>query len=279
MLTHFEQDDILLIWKEYISGENWMPSIRQQIVESWTRCEQAGVNPYNHELQSKLDEAAPHRTLVKKQELITIAVPFMANLYEFVRGSGFVVVLSDERGYILEMFGDEDMLNNPRTSNFFHGACWREEEAGTNAIGTALVLKRPIQVSGAEHYCQKHHCLTCSGAPILDDCGQIIGILDMSGPFALSHMHTLGMVVAPTEAIMAQIDIRRKNRELILANNRSIDILNSLSDGILMIDARGVVNQLNPAAQKIFNKNESDILGMSIDGIFNGKAYRNLADA
>ncbi|WP_371381533.1 sigma-54-dependent Fis family transcriptional regulator [Sporomusa aerivorans] len=272
MLTHFEQDDILLIWKEYISGENWMPSIRQQIVESWTRCEQAGVNPYNHELQSKLDEAALHRTLVKKQELITIAVPFMANLYEFVRGSGFVVVLSDERGYILEMFGDEDMLNNPRTSNFFHGACWREEEAGTNAIGTALVLKRPIQVSGAEHYCQKHHCLTCSAAPILDDCGQIIGILDMSGPFALSHMHTLGMVVAATEAIMAQIDIRRKNRELILANNRSIDILNSLSDGILMIDARGVVNQLNPAAQKIFNKNESDILGMSIDGIFNGKA-------
>ncbi|HWR42978.1 sigma-54-dependent Fis family transcriptional regulator [Sporomusa sp.] len=272
MVVNSDQGGILHTWKDYISGETWMPTIRQQIIESWTRCEQAGVNPYDSGIHSSLDETALGRTLSDKQELITIAKPCMTNLYKFVQGSGFVVVLTDERGYIMEMLGDEDTLNNPMTNNFFLGASWREEEAGTNAIGTALVIKKPIQVSGAEHYCQKHHCLTCSAAPIFDDRGRIIGILDMSGAFNMSHLHTLGMVVAAAEAIMAQLDIRRKNRELVLANNRSTNIFNTMSDGIVMIDECGIVKQLNPAAKKIFNRPESEILGMSIDRIFNGKA-------
>ncbi|SMC76267.1 sigma-54-dependent Fis family transcriptional regulator [Sporomusa malonica] len=272
MGVNSEQGGILLTWKDYVSGENWMPTIRPQIIESWTRCEQAGVNPYDSGIHSKLAEAALSAMLLEKQELITIAKPFMTNLYKFVQGSGFVVVLTDERGYIMEMLCDEDTLNNPLTNNFFRGASWREEEAGTNAIGTAVVTKKPIQVSGAEHYCQKHHCLTCSAAPIFDDRGRIIGILDMSGAVNMSHLHTLGMVVAAAEAIMAQLDIRRKNRELVLANNRSTNIFNTISDGILMIDERGIVNQLNPAAKKILNIAESELLGKSIDRIFNGKA-------
>ncbi|XEQ93428.1 Acetoin catabolism regulatory protein [Sporomusa carbonis] len=272
MVADSYQDHILLTWKNYISGKNWTPAIRQQIVESWNRCNQAGVNPYDNSIHNKLDEAALHAKLLEKQELIKIAKPFMANLYKFVQGSGFVVVLTDEQGYIMEMFGDEDTLSNPMTKNFFRGASWREEAAGTNAIGTALVIKKPIQVSGAEHYCQKHHCLTCSSAPIFDDYGRVIGILDMSGAFYMSHLHTLGMVVAAAEAIMAQLDIQRKNRELVLVNRRLTNIFNTMSDGVLMIDNRGIVNQLNPAAKKILNKEESEILGVSFDRIMNGKA-------
>ena len=151
-----------------------------------------------------------NRLLARKEELIKVAKPFMANLYEFVKGTGFVVVLTDETGYVMEVFGDEDTLKNPLTSNFFRGASWQEEECGTNAIGTGVKAKQPIQVSGAEHYCSKHHCLTCSAAPIFDNRKQLIGLLNISGASHMSHLHTLGMVVAATEAIMAQLDIRRK---------------------------------------------------------------------
>ncbi|MDR3565244.1 MAG: sigma-54-dependent Fis family transcriptional regulator [Negativicutes bacterium] len=266
------EDHVLPVWQSFISGKNRADGVRQQIVQSWSRCHQSGVNPYDNGLHSRLDSAAFLAMQGKKRELINIAKPFMTNLYQFVQGSGFVVVLTDECGYIMEMFGDEDTLKNPMTNNFFKGANWREEEAGTNAIGTALVAQAPIQVSGAEHYCLKHHCLTCSAAPIFDDCGKVIGILDMSGASHMSHLHTLGMVVAAAEAIMAQLDIRRKNRELALANNRLMNIFNTMSDGVLMLDADCIITQLNPMAKEILNRPEQEILGSSLDRLVGGKA-------
>lgn len=266
------QHHVLPNWKAFIGGKNQTYGLRPQILESWGRCQQACVNPYNNSIHSRLEGADLRKMLTKKQELIKVAKPIMENLYQFVKGSGFVVVLTDERGYIMEMFGDEDTLNNPMTNNFFQGASWCEKEAGTNAIGTALVIQAPIQVSGGEHYCQKHHSLTCSAAPIFDNYGQVIGILDMSGAYATSHLHTLGMVVAATEAIMAQLNIRRKNQELALSNNRLTNIFNTMSDGVLMVDEGGIINQLNPAAKRILNRTEKEVLGMPIDQIFGGKA-------
>ena len=265
-------DHVLPNWKAFIGGKNQTSGLRTQIVESWVRCQKASVNPYNNSIHSRLEVPEIRKILTEKRELINIAKPIMANLYQFVQGSGFVVVLTDEQGYVMEMFGDEDTLNNPMTNNFFQGASWCEELAGTNAIGVALVIQAPIQVSGGEHYCQKHHCLTCSAAPIFDNHGKVIGILDMSGSSDTSHLHTLGMVVAATEAIMAQLDIRRKNQELALSNNRLTNIFNTMSDGVLMVDEWGIINQLNPAAKGILNRTENEMLGMSIDRIFGGKA-------
>ena len=265
------RDAVMPAWQDFVTGKKRQWPIRTQIIDSWTRCAKAGVNPYDTSFHSRLADEASQALLADKQDLIKIAKPFMENLYQFVEGSGFVVALTDERGYIMEMFADKDMLQNPMTSNFFPGASWREEEAGTNAIGTALVLAAPIQVSGAEHYCQKHHCLTCSSAPIFDN-GRMIGVLDMSGASYASHLHTLGMVVAAAEAIKAQLAIRRKNREFALSNHRLTNIFNTMSDGVLMVDERGIVTEVNPAAKRILDKNERAVLGISIDKLFGGNA-------
>ena len=115
--------------------------------------------------------------LKHNRKLIAIAEPFMKNLYRIVAGSGFVVALTDGRGYIMEILGDQDMLVNPMTESFFQGAGWSEEEAGTNAIGTVLVIKESIQVTGSEHYCRMHHGITCSAAPIFDPQGNLLGTL------------------------------------------------------------------------------------------------------
>ncbi|CVK20604.1 sigma-54-dependent Fis family transcriptional regulator [Sporomusa sphaeroides] len=231
--------------------KSYKHSIRPEILDSWVRCRQARVNPNDDGVHHQLDQYSLRAVLRENQELITIAKPFMDNLYQIVAGSGFVVVLTDIRGYIMEILGDKDTLKNPMTVSFFQGANWSEKEAGTNAIGTALVTRKPIQVSGSEHYCRKHHCLTCSAAPILDEKGKVLGILDVSGKSTAAHLHTLGMVVAATEAIMAQLAIRRKNNELRVMNSRLTNIFNTMSDGVIMIDNNGVISELNPVAKKI----------------------------
>jgi len=262
-------DRSFIEWQKFITSRKTDDcNVRPQIADSWVRCSKAGVNPYSAASHRSLDTLTLNKVLQKKEILIKIAKPFMANLYKFVKGSGFVVVLTDENGYIMEMFGNEDTLQNPMTSNFFPGASWHEEEVGTNAIGTALITGEPIQVSGAEHFCQKHHCLTCSAAPILDSNGKSIGILDMSGSSHASHLHTLGMVVAAAEAIMAQLSIRRKNHELALVNSRLTNFFNAVSDGVIIVDKNDLVIELNPAAKRMLGRAEQNVLGTPVNRLF-----------
>jgi sigma-54 dependent transcriptional regulator, acetoin dehydrogenase operon transcriptional activator AcoR len=266
------QDPMYSTWESFVSGNFCGDILRPEINNSWNRCWQNNVDPYNNILHHRLDNVAFKQILAEKEDLIIIAKRFMSNLYEFVRGTGFVVVLADEKGYIMELFGDPNVLSTPLTNSFFQSACWQEVEGGTNAIGTVAVIKSPVQISGSEHYCKKHHGLTCSAAPIFNNYQQMIGILDVSGPSYMSHLHTLGMVVSAAEAIMAQFDIRLKNKELAFSNNRLTNIFNTISDGVLLIDKQGLITQINPVAKQILNDVYHDVLGMPIERVFGGKA-------
>jgi len=228
-------------------------AVKKEILASWARCNRAKVEPNVFRIHSRLNSTALQVMLKRNSELIAIAKPFMKNLYQIVAGSGFVVALTDVRGHIMEILGDQDMLKNPMTESFYQGASWSEEEAGTNAIGTALVIQKPIQVTGPEHYCRMHHCITCSAAPIFDPQGNLLGALDISGASSSAHLHTLGMVVAATEAIMAQLDIRKKNNELNVTNKRLTNIFNTMSDGVIMVDSNGIITDLNPIVFQILD--------------------------
>lgn len=270
-------------WQAFISSGRPGNLIPPDIMESWIRCKLSGVDPYDGACYHILPKAQLDELLLKRQEFIDIARPFMQNLYEFVRGSGFVVVITDERGYILELFGDAETLEKSSKYNFVQGAKWTEEEVGTNAIGTCLILRKPFQTSGSEHYCYKHHEWTCSAAPIFSRDGQMMGILDMSGPLNGTHLHTLGMVVAAAEAVVDQMQIQEKNRQLTIAsrqiqeknrqltitNTRMINIYQTMSDGVLLIDDQGVVINVNPVAGQIIGKSDRDLIGHSIEEILN----------
>ncbi len=263
-------------WLSFNSGrEHEIQFIRPQIIESWRRCCREGVNPHGTDPHSCLDASNLDNLRIRKESLIQVAKPFMANLYEIVKGSGFVVVLTDENGFIMEMLSDRNTLQNPMTSDFLPGASWHERDAGTNAIGTALALGDSIQVSGAEHFCEKHHCLTCSSAPIFDPDHNIIGVLDMSGASHASHLHTLGMVVAAAEAIMAQLRIQRQNRELAVVNNRLSIFFNAVSDGVLIVDKQEVVIEMNPAARSMLGKSAQNVIGKPARQLLESRSSSN----
>ncbi|HWR39500.1 MAG TPA: sigma-54-dependent Fis family transcriptional regulator [Patescibacteria group bacterium] len=274
--ANFGGHSVLEEWERFVSGpqENAV-MVRTEINDSWKRCAAANVSPYHQGRHRQLEEASIAVWLKRNKDLITIAKPFMANLYQVVAGSGFVVVLTDDRGYIMDLYADKDTLDNPLTLNFFTGADWSEAEAGTNAIGTTLHLRQPVQVSGPEHYCRKHHCLTCSAAPILDRQGRVRAILDVSGASESAHLHTLGMVVAAAEAIMAQMAIQQKNRELVAVNKRLTNIFNTMSDGVITINAEGVISDLNPVARRLLGKSEKALLGVPLERVFGEKSALN----
>ncbi|MGI6096793.1 MAG: GAF domain-containing protein [Dethiobacteria bacterium] len=117
-----------------------------------------------------------------------IVEPFMKHIDSLVRGSGFIVVYTDQKMNILSTLGDKPVLEKGKETNFIVGANWHEKYVGTNAPCLALIEGKPIQVIGAEHFCQTHHPSTCSAAPIRDPDGNIIGVLDMTGDYTKARL-------------------------------------------------------------------------------------------
>ena len=119
-----------------------------------------------------------------------------------------VVLVCDADGTLLWIDGDQRMLDEATGVHLMRGARWSEADAGTNAMGTALALDHSLQVFSAEHFATPVHGWTCSAAPLHDPrTGQLLGVLDLSGPLQTAHPHSLALVGAAArmvETVLAQ---------------------------------------------------------------------------
>ncbi len=259
-------------WESFLHtgtiAPGWLDPV---IAESWRKCANSGVNPANGMGRNVLERYQLRELQERNESIIHTAAPLMHNLYRFFQGSSFVVVLTDAQGYILELFGDDERLRSAQKLNFLPGAKWRDDDVGTNAIGSVLAVGKPMQVSGAEHFCKRHHCWTCSAAPILNEEGKLAAVLDISGPAGSSYSHTLGMVVAAAEAITMQLMMQRKNKELTLANKRLTSIFNTMSEGVILLDRTGVIHEANPVASRMLEKSNDEMVGHPIDRILGSR--------
>jgi transcriptional regulator of acetoin/glycerol metabolism len=254
----------LAAWEQFVhEGQLDHEALRPEIARAWLRCRDAGVDPFRGRSTRSLDAKEIRQMLLKRKNLIDVALPFMKSLYQFVASTTFVVVLCDERGYLMETVGALDAINRAReiSTNFLQGSLWAEEEIGNNGVGTSLFLQRPFQIIGEEHYCRQEHLWTCSGAPIFNETGQIVGVLEISAPAAATHEHTLGMVVAAAGGIQQQLSVHFRNRELMLLNAHLNNLFKAVSDGVIVLDAAGVIQQANPVAVKAFKDTRSELVG------------------
>lgn len=205
--------------------------------------------------------------LVENTNLIVIAKPFVDELYNFVKGSEFFAILTDREGCILNIAGDKKILEKAKSYKMKLGAYMNEESIGTNAMGTAIVENRPVQISGKEHYIKAYHTWTCSGAPIHDEDGNIIGTLDLTGNSNEVHSHTLGMVVAAVKAIESAIILNKKNKQLKSSNAFIESLFDSIQDGIIFCDLNGHILSSNKQAANMFGYNKENLLKVKIDSI------------
>lgn len=174
---------------------------KNTILSSHERCREYEIE-FNQIYSSKiLDEKMLFLKMEENRDLILAAAPIMNELYNFVKGSNFFAILTDRDGCILNVIGDENILSEAFSFKMVPGAYMDEKNIGTNAMGTSLFEKKPIQVSAGEHFINIYHRWTCSACPILDTDGSVLGILDLTGYSKAVHSHTLGMVVAGAKAI------------------------------------------------------------------------------
>ncbi|MEL7563846.1 MAG: sigma-54-dependent Fis family transcriptional regulator, partial [Dehalobacterium sp.] len=251
-------------WEDFVLRGNKSKAaslVSPIIMSSWERCVNREQSP-DKVISSKVSEENVKKRREDNRQLIEVAKPFLEDLYGFVKGSGFAVVLLDRDACILEILGDQDILE--RHKHFQVGEIWDEETKGTNAMGVVKIEQIPVQVYATEHYVRENHCITCSGAPIMGENGEMIGMLDVSGDFNNAHAHTLGMVVAAVKAIQNELRLKAANAEIIKSYNNLNAIVETMSEGIISFDETGRITNMNPVAVTILDVNRSNYLGKQL---------------
>ncbi|WP_148550967.1 sigma-54-dependent Fis family transcriptional regulator [Paraclostridium bifermentans] len=245
-------------WKRFINTGEVDFSVRKDIRDSWIRCKSYGVD-YNNGCGSVQHDNIKY-LIEKNSELISVSKPIMEGIYSMVSGSGFAIMLADKDGYIIEVIGDKDIMDRANELNFLKGELWTENIVGTNAIGTALYLNKPIQTIGAEHYGKNQHSWTCSASPIYDEDNNLIGCINMSGNYYDAHSHTLGIVTAAAKSIQNQLALTLSYKLL----NITFD---SISEGMIVVNQDLSIKKVNGRALKILNTSLDNLIKSNVENI------------
>jgi transcriptional regulator of acetoin/glycerol metabolism len=175
--------------------------ISRPILRSWSRCAAKGLQ----------GAAAPRIDAPSSGEIAAFTEPMetftgfcrpeVEALHADAEATDGIVILTDARGLVLDTVGNSTFARRAARVSLRPGMPWDEGATGTNAIGTALAEGAPITVRGAEHYLECNRILTCSAAPILGPRGDVVGVLDLSGPAHKHQDYALGLVRLAAEQI------------------------------------------------------------------------------
>ncbi len=184
---------------------------RTMILESWRRCQALQVNPARRCAPLAIAREFQLYQLREASELlIRAARSVLAWLTDFLADSGYVVVLSDAKGRLLDVTGDAGIRRRLEHIDFIPGGNWSEAAAGTNAIGTALADGHVVQLMAAEHYCDGWQDLTCTATPIRHPfTGEVMGVLDVTGDYRLIRSFLTNSLAA------AALEIQQEMRTLL----------------------------------------------------------------
>jgi len=218
--------------------------------ERWARAERLGAHRDSDGYPvgiTELDLAERRdrleRVLRDERELLE---PITA---ELARGS-MVAIVADHEGVILSAQADRKVVDPISRVRLVEGARWGEATRGTNAIGTALVEGRPVAVVGRAHFEHRNRGLFCYATPIRDAYGDIVAVLDVTGPLA----HHDAVVGAAVQA--AGLTLERAIRSMAYGDRRSgalaaIErLVHRSSAPTMLVEASGVARIVNAAARR-----------------------------
>lgn len=247
-------------WESFVNKKKTPKNIRPEILESWQRCRAMNVD-FMAGIGTRVSDKVLQEALDKRKDLMDVAKPIMEDVFEIVKNTSYSVVLTDEKGLIIDLIVNKEMEEIHKTVNFSLGSLWDEESVGTNAIGTCIVLNKPLQIIGEEHYCIYHHVGTCSAAPIHNSKGELIGCFNLTGTAEDMQAHTYGIAVLSAKSIEKQFAI--------LESYKLLDTtFDSIQDGLMAMNSNLKVYKFNNKISEILKMEDDEIYNINIKEVF-----------
>lgn len=168
-------------WEEFQAIGRVPDDLRGEIAASWQRS--AIVSPAQLKQAPILTDDQLDAIRKRSARFMRAALPAVQRAGNLLHRSANMILLCDPDGIVIDQFGDPATMDRGYENNLALGGRWSERDIGTNAIGIALQIGRPVQVIGAEHYSQEIHRWSCSATPVRDPVsGRLLGVVNVSWP-------------------------------------------------------------------------------------------------
>ncbi len=150
--------------------------LRPAIARSWRRSDLVGLDPGDVLARlrpAEVDVGSP---------LMVAAGPVLQQLDESLRGTKYCTVLVDRDCRVVHRWSDDRHIDAGLDElNIRIGAGLREEDIGTNALGTVMETRESLVINGEEHFAEALRQFSCYGHPVRHPLTRRIeGVLDIT---------------------------------------------------------------------------------------------------
>jgi sigma-54 dependent transcriptional regulator, acetoin dehydrogenase operon transcriptional activator AcoR len=223
------------------------------IYESWRRCVALGLDSSRPPPIAMASPGVLRSEQEQRVLLRGLALAEMRTLHDQIAGSNFLIAFATPEGLLLDMVADKSFAETPEAENIRPGSLWSEAICGTNGIGTAAFIKRPVVVHGGEHYFPSFSSLTCAASPIFAPDGSLAGILDASSDCVSRQTHTAALVCMAATQIENGLFRERHHRDILIAFHNRGEYLHTLTAGLIAVDDSGRILAANQAARLLLH--------------------------
>ncbi len=243
------------------------------ILQSWQRVKSDGDVRDGIADPTVLSGEKLQDRILQRIDLFDAAKPFFDILEDLVSNLTpvFVIMIADENGYLLDVRTDGQTAPHALNNYFVKGALYAESNVGNNPIGTALRVRKPVVISGAEHYNTMFDGWTGLGAPILGLVGEVKGAIGVVVPneYAVSHLVTIMRAMsrgieAHTNKLTLQQQLVMKQRDYDRVTQKAIADYEKMDVGAMLVNDELTIVLWNRAAETITGVRKNQILGRTV---------------
>jgi len=239
---------------------------KKYVSDGWKRCESLNTNKNSNVCYYNISAFDLNSLLDNNKSLINLTNPYIEQLETFLIDY-ISILLVNKEGYILEVKNNHNTESGSNDKlDLRVGGRFREDFNGNTSMSTAIVENKPIAVVGREHYCNSFHEYATLSAPIYKG-KEVIGLLSIIGFADKTNNHTLGMLASSARAVSVGFESEQINQELMVRYKYENAIVESITDGLLIVDKDGFVNYLNQIGAEILCVDRDKSIGKHINQV------------
>jgi diguanylate cyclase (GGDEF)-like protein/PAS domain S-box-containing protein len=235
----------------------------QFILDSKRQCELFGMD--SNEIRKPSVNMTSNQLEAKRKsysEILEVVSFFSHKFLNALKGTPILLVISDEKGFILDMVGDETIETTVHQLGIKSGAQFTQLDMGTNVISLTLQQKHPVQLIGDDHYHKFLHGTACYGVTFhYTDIDNLLGSISIMTTVELQNPLFLNMLSNVIDSIERELLLRKQNSKLNIMNQV---MLSRTRNAIIITDATGKVTEFNEFAERISGFTREEIIGRDI---------------
>jgi transcriptional regulator of acetoin/glycerol metabolism len=220
------------------------------IVQSWQRCLARGLRPQDTVTFDAVSGSVMRQAAEANRTLVQAARPILKQLGGALAETRYFAILTNHEGVVVDTDGPIDRSDRRVSLITRVGVDLSERSVGTTAIGAALGELQPVWLHRGEHFFQDTSVYSCAGAPLFGPDGRCVGMLDLTGVEAAERPELRHLAAHAARRIENALLLQRPHRLLLRLNWPGLP-LGDDADGLLALDAEGMVTAANRAARQL----------------------------